>query len=831
MFKGNSNLNQINNQRGGVLLVVALMIVVMSAVVNVSTSRFDSTMSLYSSHAAKRRLFYMSEGVRALATALIQQFIQENPNPSDEAMEAFLNNSLPPFIPDPFQVSPIDVETIRSIPNGTISSGPFQGMNSPLTDLAFRFTLSTSGPLYRDHYSETLDLRITFAFISMFQFIAFFDTTQAHLNVGRELDVRGHVHANSDLCLGSRPDWTQFLKLTVSGRLMSSYDPRCGGDGSEITNVRIATSPAFDTFQTFSNAYDNGCTDCDNTGLSWDSFSLARWRGQVLDEAHRIPTLKLPGAGAGTVQRREAGNHNTVENADNLRMIVDPVLSTDSQSIRNLKFAHNAHIRIINGVWYLKNPLLPNDWPGVPIWSDHPGRFSEYSIPVGQDDIRDRWNSTSYVWPPFPATPRNFSYYEYNSVASTIVDDPVGVGVISYGALTNSGAPPTIFKPAQWLNASGANSMCMGGAALDCVAGACGFVDIFGASPVLCAGASAVGRDPSYASNILNATRSGFRNGHVNEMSFGDAAERAARSRILPINFDVHQLQQALQNTGPGELGSYFGAGSFMGTPFNGVVYISSDYPGSLDGFTSGFPADYPFQGSVSDPNQIAATHGSVQQALPQALCSTSAAGAPFDLQGAVRRFSVPNCAVSTYLGYPNSIRVINGATLDESVLTRGLSIVSNIPVYLTGDYNTSSVVTSLAATPWVSSLIAGDKVSFLSTNWTDGRSRWDTEPSSSFRPAVNTTYNTAILSEPSEKLSVLHEYWVDRSVTTNGSMVYGFDAVYAQHDNHCCGYRSYHAATNRYFNFDPHFHLISNQPPGTPVFPVTALSSWARPR
>jgi hypothetical protein len=84
------------------------------------------------------------------------------------------------------------------------------------------------------------------------------------------------------------------------------------------------------------------------------------------------------------------------------------------------------------------------------------------------------------------------------------------------------------------------------------------------------------------------------------------------------------------------------------------------------------------------------------------------------------------------------------------------------------------------------------------------------------------------LLSEPSTNLSVLLEDWTGRNLIVNGAMVFGYEAVYALHDNDCCGDQSYDPP-NRTFNYDTHYSSITNQPPGTPVYPISAIVTWSK--
>ncbi len=851
----------IKNQRGSALLVVAGIIVVLSVIVDAVMVNYDSNMKTLEAFSGKRQAFYVSEGVRALVTVIIEDYLMSNPSPDSAALSAHLDTTLAPLVPAPYTVSPIQVSILKTTPSSTISSGPFKGMNGPITDLSVRFNVLAPSSVFTGNIVEPLELRLAVGYISMFQFMAFFDTNNALLSTGPEMEMLGRLHSNGDLCVGGSSGYENFLKLTVGGRLMSNADARCGGGGG-TSRTRIATNPNnFIGSLEMTNATDNGCANCAGTGLNWEAFALARWREQAQDTAHGVQILKLPGAGAGLVQLREAGNNSLVQNTDNLRFIIDPVLLTDSASVRTYKYAFNADIRIINGVWYIKDPLNPNLWPGRPIWSDHPGSYTEtingVAIPVGQEDIRADWAATR-PWPAAPAMPGGFSYYEYDQVAESLFDTAADAGVLSYGNLVNAGGVNP-HRVAHWVNAlpgtlpGNTSSLCDAGEALTC-AGGCGLLNV--QTAVTCTPGVGPATALPIATKVLNSTRGGFRNGHIYSGSTGGAGVRAARSRVLPINFDVSQFQAMLANNDPGELGSYFGVTGYKGSPFNGVIYISSYWPGGTGGYGVGGPNEHPFHGLFNMINTLppapylpsypvaagqaepTRTHTAVQQALPQPLCSSLGAGAgnlagrDFDRHGvpATRaRFRVPDCALyNNQAPWPNALRVVNGANLNGVRLPRGISIITNLPTYLVGNFNTSSNVSAANAVPWVSSLVGGDKVILQSNAWSDLRSRWDQIPSAQARIATNTTYNVALLTEPSSTLTSLLEDWSGRDLIVNGSMVYGYNAVYALHDNTCCGNQTYDPP-DRTFNFDPHFGLITNQPPGTPVFPVSAVSMWTK--
>ena len=91
----------------------------------------------------------------------------------------------------------------------------------------------------------------------------------------------------------------------------------------------------------------------------------------------------------------------------------------------------------------------------------------------------------------------------------------------------------------------------------------------------------------------------------------------------------------------------------------------------------------------------------------------------------------IDDVSSSTYTD-PKGIRLANGSTLP----TDGLTVASQNPVYIQGDYNTTSASTRGSAA------VFADAVTILSNNWSDSQS----SAALSSRAASNTTVNTAIV-------------------------------------------------------------------------------------
>ncbi len=212
--------------------------------------------------------------------------------------------------------------------------------------------------------------------------------------------------------------------------------------------------------------------------------------------------------------------------------------------------------------------------------------------------------------------------------------------------------------------------------------------------------------------------------------------------------------------------------------------------------------------------------------------------------------------AIPANPGSPNvkTVRLQNGGVLPDS----GLTIASQNPVYIQGDYNTgtnaANAPTKVPAnstgnpnntdSPTVPgytrkpSAVMGDAVMFLSNGWSDGNS----SSSLSNRQATNTTFNTAVMAgfmpsgyQPASGAQYGYsggannfprflEDWSGNSCTYYGSMVELFES------NSFTGKwdtGNIFSPPYRRWNYDTNFS--TNSPPGGLNAVVYTRGSWAR--
>jgi hypothetical protein len=183
---------------------------------------------------------------------------------------------------------------------------------------------------------------------------------------------------------------------------------------------------------------------------------------------------------------------------------------------------------------------------------------------------------------------------------------------------------------------------------------------------------------------------------------------------------------------------------------------------------------------------------------------------------------------------------------------TGGFTVASENPVYIQGDYNSSSADptwnnTSATEPAHAAAAVIADTVTLLSNQWQDvgvtssstrvGSLLHPTDANAN-RPASTTYYRVAIAagktitfphpsSDPTAYFGTdggVHNFlrfledWSNDTLYYKGSLVSLFYSTYATGTFKCCSYQVYQPPTRKY-TFDPLFTQPQNLPPGTPMF------------
>jgi type IV pilus assembly PilX-like protein len=177
-------------------------------------------------------------------------------------------------------------------------------------------------------------------------------------------------------------------------------------------------------------------------------------------------------------------------------------------------------------------------------------------------------------------------------------------------------------------------------------------------------------------------------------------------------------------------------------------------------------------------------------------------------------------------------VRLVNGMQLPSE----GMTVVSQNPVYIAGDYNTVPV----GATHPPAAVMA-DAVTVLSNAWITNN--YDTKGNQAFnkRLASATTVNAAIAGGPSSESTMNNdngkannlvrflEDWTNKTFEYSGSLLALWHSQQATAPWKCCGAGNpyYYAPPNRVWGYDALFNTA--QPPGAPMGTVVTKGPWSQ--
>lgn len=175
--------------------------------------------------------------------------------------------------------------------------------------------------------------------------------------------------------------------------------------------------------------------------------------------------------------------------------------------------------------------------------------------------------------------------------------------------------------------------------------------------------------------------------------------------------------------------------------------------------------------------------------------------------------------------GKQAGVRLVNGATLPSS----GLSFASPDPLYIWGDYNTTKY--SGQAAP---SMVAGDAITILSSQWDDNKSNWSfNNKNSPTEITVNGVFFTGDMDGSTdyngglENLMRFLEKWNKTPVNINGGLICLWRSEIA--DGKWKYGNPIYTAPTRNFAYDPAYSDSSHAPPGIPFVMALETISWQK--
>jgi hypothetical protein len=187
-------------------------------------------------------------------------------------------------------------------------------------------------------------------------------------------------------------------------------------------------------------------------------------------------------------------------------------------------------------------------------------------------------------------------------------------------------------------------------------------------------------------------------------------------------------------------------------------------------------------------------------------------------------------------LFFRRALKLTNGGIY--APFTNGLTIASENPVYVQGDFNATAASTTAAGA--IPSALIADSVTLLSNAWNDIRSFTSPGQAQGRRNATTTGYRMAVVAGKSlafpkpastdasfgsdggaHNFMRNLEYWTTGGIIQRyrGSLVSFFISRQATGTFKCCAYDVYNKPDVRDMAFDTDFLLPSRLPPGTPMF------------
>jgi hypothetical protein len=424
--------------------------------------------------------------------------------------------------------------------SGVVRAGRFTDLSGQRRHFAFNLALrkvNGSGC----STSTTIDsMRIPFGEFAVFADEALRICPSWTLN---DVTRTARYHVNGDLTIGNvaLPRTTIVGSLSVGCAARNAASDAAGGLGSS-TGLSGANGLAGNAIELASSIFSLPAVDfcvgdgnCLNTNtLATSSTNTSVLSSAIFSDARRgTSSLHPPEARVRVQNGRNATNGDAASNDGSFRYLVDPGFDDETGAATANRLAHLALVRILDGVWYLNDG---SPWPGLPIWSDHPGSFSinttslleEQTLHNGPRDVGRADVITS------GSQPDRYSWYDDADDATTTAR-----GVVSYGRLVRDGGR---HRPGSVVESGSATPR----------------------------------------QRALAAATDGFVDRHGRQSA-------TARGNVYPLNFDLGQFVEALLDTESNEL-----RGRINDLPASStrdvnrvIVWIGSTWPGSLRGLTN----------------------------------------------------------------------------------------------------------------------------------------------------------------------------------------------------------------------------------------------------
>jgi Tfp pilus assembly protein PilX len=283
----------------------------------------------------------------------------------------------------------------------------------------------------------------------------------------------------------------------------------------------------------------------------------------------------------------------------------------------------------------------------------------------------------------------------------------------------------------------------------------------------------------------------------------------------------------------------------------NKTLDVGEDFDGTAQLYIYGADPTYTMKAGTALASLTYGQYGTFNGLLGTALVANPTCSAPSYGFGSIWPMVYANAANAARenppLFFRRAVKIVNGANLLGSFSGNartncagtgnpcGLTIASENPVYVQGNYNCPTCASNTFDNNNVASSIAADAVTFLSNNWNDANSFLNPY-SEAARKSVTSYYRAAIIAgknvsfaQPSGMAADygtdggIHNFlryiedWGGQTLNYTGSLVSEYYSRQAIGNYKCCN--TVYNAPSRGYYFDVEFLTPALLPPRTPLF------------
>ena len=310
------NYNITGNERGVVLIVCLILLLMLSLIGIASITTSNSDMQVAGNEMNQTGAFYAAEsGVEKSAASIATSYETTaqppNPLPSGNVSQGIYRNIY----------STTDNGAPVSI---TLTDGSYKGLFGSVK--SFNIT-STGIDTVKRESGVGLTMQMQDVLIPIFQFAVFYQN-DLEFSPTANMTLSGRIHSNGDIYLQTSARFEDDSYMTSAGDIL--HGPKAGsGLGTLTGDVFIK-----DGSSVLQNMKNVDGTWLDSNSPNWVNGSLARWGGLIEDRNLGITQLNLPvvrnGPTTNLIDRAGGGNNDSFESKAGLTIINGTVMYKNS---------------------------------------------------------------------------------------------------------------------------------------------------------------------------------------------------------------------------------------------------------------------------------------------------------------------------------------------------------------------------------------------------------------------------------------------------------------------------------------------------------------------